>query len=155
MKKYKKIFQNKKVLYLTLCVLTVVVLIILSVAFGKKGDSGVQTEFLYGEYLENKLSPILSEIKDAGKVSVMITVSSENNYEIAVSTVIKSDGEKESSPYLVNGEPVKIYEKYPEITGVLIVAEGAYNYGVYNRLMEAATTLLGISEDKIQIMPSK
>ena len=127
-------FKNKKTVYIAALILITILLVILSLLFGNKKTS---------------------DIKDAGKVSVMITVSSETEYEIAFTTVTNSKGEKTETPYLINGEAVKINEKYPEITGVLIVCEGALNYGVYHRVLEATKAILNVPESKIEILPGK
>ena len=41
---------------------------------------------------------------------------------------------------------------YPKITGVLIVAEGANNLSVMNRLQQATMSLLDIDINQIQIL---
>ncbi|MBS1456670.1 MAG: hypothetical protein HP008_06435 [Clostridia bacterium] len=156
MKKNTVFFKNKKAVYITALILITILLVIFSFVFGNKKTAKTANKIMsYPEYLEAKLSPILSDIKDAGKVSVMITVSSETEYEIAFTTVTNSKGEKTETPYLINGEPVKTNEKYPEITGVLIVCEGALNYGVYHRVLEATKAILNVPESKIEILPGK
>ena len=156
MKKNTGFFKNKKAVYITALILITILLVVFSFVFGNKKAAATSDKVMsYPEYLEAKLSPILSDIKDAGKVSVMITVSSEAEYEIAFTTVTNSKGEKTETPYLVNGEPVKINEKYPEITGVLIVCEGSLDYGVYHRVLEATKAILNVPESKIAILPGK
>ncbi len=153
---FKKLLQNQTVRYVLIGLVSIAVIYVFSLFFSKNEEKGSDNIYTYSEFLESKLSNNLKAIKGVGDVSVMITFSSDKNYEIAVTTSTKSvkdNTETVTEPVLKNGEVVIINEKHPEIVGVLIVADGALNYGVYNRILDATKTLLNIDERKIEIMP--
>ena len=143
-----------------------IVVIILAIAVGAVaimtfGSGGEKEESYIGETekyvssLEKKLSETLSKINGADKVSVVITVNSGISSDIAKDEKTVSNGEKTTTtsvPVLVGGKPIVIREVYPEITGVVIVAKGADNINVKMALLDAATTALGISCDRIKIL---
>lgn len=109
----------------------------------------------YIESLENKLSTKLSQINGAGKVSVIISVKQGMITEIATEkkTVTETGIIKiEEAPVLVSGKPIVLAEKYPDITGVVIIAKGANDLNVRVALVSATQTILGITSDKIEIL---
>lgn len=53
---------------------------------------------------------------------------------------------------MVNGKPVVLKENLPEITGVLIVAQGADSIGVMKNIQQAAVSLLNIEVSRIEIL---
>ena len=53
---------------------------------------------------------------------------------------------------MVNGKPVVLKENYPEIVGVLIVAQGANSISVMKNLQQAAVSLLNINLSRIEIL---
>lgn len=126
----------------------------------------------YVEKLEQRLKTALSSISGVGEVRVMITLkaseelvvekespvnrsaTSENDSQGGNRTVNTTDiGEtvvykKEGS----NSTPYVIKSYYPEIEGVLIVAEGAGN-GTVNRTMnEIAQALFGVEAHKVKVV---
>ena len=58
----------------------------------------------------------------------------------------------EEAPVLVSGKPIVLAEKYPDITGVVIIAKGANDLNVRVALVSATQTILGITSDKIEIL---
>ena len=54
-------------------------------------------------------------------------------------------------PVLSGGEVIVLEELNPEITGVLIVAEGADNLSVRFALLEAAASVLNINQSLIKV----
>jgi stage III sporulation protein AG len=120
----------------------------------------------YVENLEDKLVAVLSKIKDAGDVTVMITLESGPELKIATSvderTNTSTSGSNTTSSVTVvenpiiitqNGEssPLVLMEIMPVIKGVVVVAEGAGNVKVKLQLLEAVQSLLEISNNNIQI----
>ena len=121
----------------------------------------------YAEYLENKLSNILSNISDAGNVSVMITLDGGMKYEYATeseeittstevggNTNSKTTKTEEVVIVTINGKstPLIIKESYPKIVGVVVVASGASKAQVKLNIMNAITALLDVDDSKIQIL---
>ena len=117
---------------------------------------------------EKKLSKMLSGIKNAGKVDIMITFESTPERVIAYitsSTKNTSSGgdggynennSNTSSPQViyVSGEqiPLILKEVSPKVTGVLIVAEGADDVKVKLDIINAVSVLLNISTEQIKVL---
>ena len=114
----------------------------------------------YEKALEKKLSNMLSEVKGAGKVSVMITFSDYGKYFYSQEqqserseTVIKGN----QKPVLKNSssggeEPILIKAELPEISGVLITAEGADNPAVRENITDAVKAVLDINSKNISVL---
>ncbi len=109
----------------------------------------------YVEMLEGKLSAELSKIKGAGKVSVIISVERGITSELAAETNASQDGEKTQSPIIVNGKPIVLGELYPEIRGVVIVAQGGDKLAVKMSILNAVKVFLDIDVNKIEILTMK
>jgi stage III sporulation protein AG len=116
----------------------------------------------YVESVEKKLVAVLSKIKGAGSVSVMISTDGGASVSIAQNeeqkTVIngtESTTTTSSTPIIItqNGQevPIIIGENLPTINGVVIVSSGAESVAVRLNLLSATQTLLNLSQDKIQI----
>lgn len=109
----------------------------------------------YVENLENKLSGTLSGVKNAGKVSVLITVAGcvESVYATD-EKIVEEDGKRIVTTTIVTsaGKPMEIGKKFPDIIGVVVVAGGADDIGVKMALLDAVTTSLKISCNKVQIL---
>ena len=126
-----------------------VVAAVLLMSFGKGTDVAVQEDHVSA--LEARLSTVLSQIEGAGKVDVVINTRSEGELVVAMETTVNEDGSITTVPVLVNGDVVILEEKYPEITGVLIVSEGADDLGVRFSLLEAAASVLDINQSIIKV----
>ncbi|MBR2861773.1 MAG: hypothetical protein IKB86_08055 [Clostridia bacterium] len=120
---------------------------------------------------EEKLEAVLSNIKGAGNVRVMITYESlgevicANTTETQTNTVTEKseNGSVKESETVVenkapvtigsgNGEnPLVILEKEPEIKGVIVVAQGADNINVRINLQKAVETVLQVSPNQVEI----
>lgn len=113
----------------------------------------------YADYLENKLCNVLSNITGVGDVSAIITLDGGFTYEYAVDseTNTTNSGSSETSvtvdtTILVNGEPIVVKVIYPEIKGVVIVADGSENFAIKMNIMEAVQTLLNVETNSITIL---
>ncbi len=118
-----------------------------------------------------KLEKVLSSIRGAGSVNVMITYVSgseavcASTTEKQVNTVTEKSengGTKESETVIENSKPVTVgsgngenalvvVEKEPEIKGVIVVAQGADNIKVRMDLQKAVETVLQVSPEKVEI----
>ena len=120
--------------------------------------------------LETRLKTVLSSIRGAGEVEVLITYESGSELVTAMSTNVNSnrsetsDGEKTSTntqttevsqPATVNSsngnEPIILVEKQPVVRGVIVVAEGAADIRVKLDLQRAVTAVLDIPISKIEV----
>lgn len=130
----------------------------------------------YITYLEKKLENTLSFVEGVGKIKVMVTVSNSqkevvekdritnrssttetdseggtrnvNNTESTESTLYTVDEDGNQVPYVT-----QVYE--PEITGVMVVAQGAGKGNVNSDISEAIQALFGIEAHKIKIAKMK
>lgn len=130
----------------------------------------------YITYLEKKLENTLSFVEGVGKIKVMVTVSNSqkevvekdritnrssttetdseggtrnvNNTESTESTLYTVDEDGNQVPYVT-----QVYE--PEITGVMVVAQGAGRGNVNSDISEAIQALFGIEAHKIKIAKMK
>ncbi|HNX28301.1 MAG TPA: hypothetical protein PKN87_02680 [Syntrophomonadaceae bacterium] len=123
------------------------------------------------EQLTRELGSILSQIEGAGQVKVSITLASDGEKSYASNiTEEKSDieetdsqgGKKQSAENkstrelaVSSGNPLLIESKFPQVTGVLVVAEGAKDPAVKEKLAAATATLLDIPAHKVSIMPGQ
>lgn len=154
----ERIRKNKKIQYILIALILAIMVMFFVFDFGKKAQTSTIEKDIASEYvleLENKLSTCLSKVKDAGEVSVVISVESGMETVLAMDTITKetSSGiETQTTPIVINGKTVIVKEMYPKITGVLIVAEGAKNLSVMNRLQQATMSLLDIDINQIQIL---
>ena len=120
--------------------------------------------------MEQHLEQTLMQIKDAGQVTVQITVNTMGRKEYACDTQIterqtteKNGGtvqetretQEQRSVVQQAGQQgaLLIEETMPEISGVLIVASGAEQAVVQEQLLQAASTVLQVSADRIAVLP--
>ena len=124
--------------------------------------------------MEYKLAGILSKIEGAGNVTVQITVKNSGRKEYAVDTqhtsrtsieenaeTTQHTTELQEQQTIVqqnrNGsqEAILVEETAPEIIGVLVVASGADNALVQERLLHAVAALLQLSLHQIVVVPGE
>lgn len=151
---------------------------VLLYAFGSQKDCGkretapsaVAAPAEQRDALEQRLSEILSRIRGAGTVEVLVTY--ETNGEIVTATVRQTDedvrdqngtGGSETSrsvrevvePATVETEnghaPIILYEKEPQVRGVIVVAEGAADFSVREKLTAAVHAATGIPVERIEV----
>ncbi|MGN0317965.1 MAG: hypothetical protein ACI4E1_08560 [Lachnospira sp.] len=136
-------------------------------------SSGTKEEvFNYEEYLNDKLSDILSKVNGVGKVEVMITFSSTSEKILAKdetyekSTGQESDGQGGSRNNVQDtgslthifyessdgSQPYIIMENMPAISGVLIVCEGGGNASLVSEITNAASGILGVPVHRIKVL---
>lgn len=138
-------------------------------------EEGKEVEEDYVGQLEQRLTELLTSVRDVGNVKVMITVSGTTEKKILqdgtqeqeesteqdsaggsrTSTSTRRDGttvfaekEGESTPYVLG-------ENYPEITGVVVIAEGSGKGSVDLDILNAVQVLFDVPAHKIKIMKMK
>lgn len=173
-----KVFANKN----SKIALMVVILSIILVAFLNL-NTGTKTNFTntsaqnfnsleyvsstkYINELEDKLISVLSKVKGAGQVNVMITLETGPELKIATSVDERTNTSTSSSttttsvtvienPIIItqNGQsqPLVLMEIMPKIKGVIVVAQGAGSTKVKLELLEAIQALLDVTSNNIQI----
>lgn len=130
----------------------------------------------YMDSLEKRVEEILSGMEGAGKVQVMITLSDmgtevlERNREITSSDLEETDreggrrkntesGQREEVIYRKDAEgnetPYVVQRKLPEVTGVVVIAEGAGNTKVKENIIAAVSVLFNLNEHRIKVIRMK
>ncbi|HEX3015307.1 MAG TPA: hypothetical protein VHQ46_02825 [Desulfobacteria bacterium] len=125
--------------------------------------------------LENKITATLEEIEGVGEVKVAVTLfagprseyGTNQTHAKTVQEETPSDGGKriqtqtnDNSQMVLAGSqgasesaPVRIVEYSPQISGVLVVAEGAKDPYIRERVKSSVQTLLGIGASKVRVEP--
>lgn len=170
---------NKKLemaVYIGLALL--IVLLYVSTLFPKdknvpsSAEPAVSSQYAANSELEveERLEAVLSSIRGAGRVEVMITYETGPEIVTAMNTDTNTnrsetvDNDKESTveqktesikPATVSGnggtEPIVITEKKPAVRGVIVVAEGADNVAVRLDLQRAVQTVLNVPAANIEV----
>jgi len=128
----------------------------------EKNNEKFSSVMTYSKEMENKIENVLSKIKDAGEVSVMINC--ESGYELKIAYTTETIKKIENSipvettvktPVMIteNGKTSPVVLEYisPKIKNVIIVASGAENTNVKLELIRAVEILLNIPATAIQV----
>ena len=113
--------------------------------------------------LEDRLAFVFASIEGAGKVEVMVTLKAGNEIIIAEEEKIKdAKGEVSTEKSAVilsqsggNEKPLVLKEKYPEVEGIIIVAEGGDDIFVKESLTKGAQALLDVPAHKVEVFKMK
>ena len=146
-----KIFKDKKgntVIYILLA--AGIFLLLAGNSLEPKQVNKVEELSLPQAEIEEKLEEILSQIKGAGKVSVM--VSEENNGRKIFGYDVQGEDKKTVTLSQSGGETALVAEeKVPNVKGVIVVADGGGNIKVKEALLRAVRAVLGIEPHKIEV----
>lgn len=162
-------FQKiKNVKHIEIYIAVIIVLIVCAIYFSGVSTTNtakVETSstFEYANYMEEKLSKLLSQVDGAGKVSVMLSLEGTSEIVYATSTEEKTNSSNitngsttnsvvTTEPILSSGKPVIVKEYLPKITGVIVVSQGANDIKVKLELLKAVQTLLDVPTSKIEIL---
>ena len=143
--------------YIIAAVLFIAVIVIAFVSFGKNETTiGLSETEIYVGRIESRLEKAISGIDGVKKVNVVVSVngSVEKVYQKDEKT-ISENGKTTvtTSTVFSGGKPIEIGEKYPEVSGILVVCKGADDLSVRMNVLDAVTAVIDISCDKIRIMP--
>ena len=133
--------------------------------------AAVYEDAAYVKELETRLKTALSQVSGVGKVEVMITLKSsgedilekdvpyeresstetdgtsvkqQNSYSCQEETVlIESDGD--TAPYVVSSV-------YPQVEGVLVVAQGGASPQIKTEIIESVQALFGVEAHKVKVL---
>ncbi|CCQ95998.1 Sporulation stage III protein AG [[Clostridium] ultunense Esp] len=129
-------------------------------------------EMDYGAILENKLEHVLGQLKGVGSVKVMITLEDTVERIPAFNTTknnettneLDSQGgtreiiREDMTIQVVTGSegsPIVLKEIKPTVKGVIVIAEGAEDLEVKERLYQAVKTVLGLPGNRVEVYTSK
>lgn len=176
-------FNNKKMIenLVIFLILAVIVMIVINSVY-KESDSSTQNVSTSNvinttlnteaeKSIEERLSLILSQIRGAGKVDVMISYQTEVQKvpmtDVKTTTTVTNEkdsngGERKTEE--INKEESVIYEEtgsskvpvvkqnlLPEIVGVIVVADGAGSLSVKENLIHAVEAIVDVPTHHIQV----
>ncbi len=137
--------------------------------------SAVKEDADYVSQLEQRLAGILSDVKNVGRVEVMITVNrtvqknvlqdgsreheqlTETDNAGGSRTSVSEKTEGTTVFYDIGGDstPYILSETYPEVTGVVVIAQGSGTGTVDLDILNAVQVLFDVPAHKIKIMKMK
>jgi len=142
---------------------------------GKDPQSQVHSNLIATEnYMEEELENILRQIAGVGEVAVDLTLEtspelkyatniSANKTEVSEqaqdgSTRVTSETREDVQVVMKNvnsgiNEPVITQEIRPQVVGVMVVAEGAGDLIIKERISQAVQTLLNIPAHRVTVLP--
>jgi stage III sporulation protein AG len=155
--------KDKIILLIAVILLGLILINATNIFSGLDSDDTSDSVFsaeIYKANLEKQLKTILSQIPGVGEVDIMITLEGEVMKEIAYNETTSTSATQtseskdailvkdanETTPYIVK-------EKYPEVIGVVVVAQGAENSTVKYYIIEAVKAALDIGSHKIVVIP--
>ena len=109
--------------------------------------------------LEKKIEQALASIKGAGEVDVIVYYSASKeqvfSYDTQQSSSPDAEGgsaQSQAQLSVVDDQPVLLKENAATIQGVVVIAQGAGEPVVAERLYQAVSRLLGLGADRIAIV---
>ncbi|MFZ5943390.1 MAG: hypothetical protein ACOYVD_04730 [Bacillota bacterium] len=141
-----------------------------------KGDEVSNNLAQLEKQMESSIADILAQIAGVGQVAVNLTLESSSQYEFAVNrvtdkTVIteraqdgstrSTDETREDAQIVMKNmnqgknEPVVVKEIRPQVVGVMVVAQGANDLVIRERISEAVQTLLNIPAHRVTVLPKE
>lgn len=125
----------------------------------------------YGSILEKKLVNILKKLEGIGEVNVMLTLEDSSEKVPAVNATKSREStketdaeggireiirEEESNQLLNTTESIVVLKEIrPNIKGVIVVADGAENPEILEKIYLAVQTVLGLTTNKVEVFSSK
>lgn len=167
------LLSGKNLKIIVLVIIFIVALIVFLKLSGEKSSSRTSsassnqvylTSLEYSQALEQKLESVLSQVKGAGQVKVMISLDGspelkyamDSDTKVSNSTNGSTTSTSSESPILVgkNGStsPLILTEILPKVKGVIVVSSGANDISIKLDILNSVSTLLGISTDKINVL---
>lgn len=173
----KSLNMSSKNKYMIIIGLIGILLIFISTISPQKSNKNQETNEItdintYSIALKNELEDTISKIDGAGKSKVFLTF--ERGYEYIYAKTDKKTADKKESTksnehtadekssgeeeYIIvktdeGEEPLIVTKIEPKIKGVVVVCKGGENEIVVNKITQAVSISLGISESKICVVP--
>lgn len=126
-----------------------------------EGISGEEEDFSINA-LEDKIEAILSEMEGVGKVTVMLTVRTGMERILAAEREVQEGTDKQNiqeSPLVISSdagdEVVLIGQNYPTFQGALVVCEGGDDPAIQLKIVQALSSLTGLSSGRITVCKGK
>ncbi len=121
---------------------------------------------LYLKDMEERLQQTLEKITGAGTISVFLHFEDGGESVLATNRIQKSAEEKDTDSVSESVEeerdivrweqdgvetPYRVKQRFPEPTGILVVAKGATNHKVRQEIYEAVRAVFGLPAHRIKI----
>ncbi len=157
-KKIKKPIIKKEYVFIFFLTAIVIVIFLSGSKFNLFSEKTTRNNQNFVIELEENLKNLLSDVKGAGKVNVMITVDGSGedvvlkNVETIVENGVKTTKE---TIVLIGGKPYVTKSLNPSIVGVVVVTEGADDLSVRMTITEIITTTLNVSSESVRIIKMK
>lgn len=152
----------QKYKFILLVIFAGVVLLLLPTGGEREADqraSDSTAENFSVENMERRLEKALSQVKNAGDVTVVLTVRSGTRQILAQDTKTSSQENSADTVIVSKGsgteDPVVLQQVYPQYQGALVVCPGAGEPAVRLKLVEAVSALTGLGANKISVCISK
>ena len=168
-----QLFTKRNIKIICLAIIGVVGLLVVVGVFDSNGDDITSLEQSSSTYLstldycrelESKLQSLIENVDGAGKVKVMISVdgspeiiyASDKSETNSTNMSGSSTSTNTSSPIIVEvggkSSALILTENLPKVKGVIVVSSGAGNVAVKLNILNAVSTLLGISSDQVSVL---
>jgi len=160
---FKKLCKDKKALFTVLAGLSGVLLILISEipfssAESKNSNNSYESSYM-NDNLEKEVEKLISQVKGAGRVSVMLTYESDEERVFARDTETERQGTEKaqmSQKHIIvdssSGETGLIIKTvYPEIRGVAVVCTGGDDPQVKSEISALLSALFDIGSNRISI----
>jgi stage III sporulation protein AG len=147
--------------YRFVILILVIGIALMLIPFGGKEETIIpsQTQLYAQPEMQLELGEILSKIDGAGKVDVMLSVSTSQS-TVYQSDISASNGTSNQDTVIVTDESrtqngLIQHVIYPQYRGAIIVCQGADNMQVRLNIMEAVSRITGLGMDKISVLKMK
>ena len=125
----------------------------------KKAETGAAAQENYEAVLEEKLTRILSSIKGAGEVSVVVTLENDGRV-LPVRNVTDGQSQKENTALVVSEgsgrQQMAVTEEVkPKVRGVVVTCPGGGDVGIKADILEAVSALTGAAPHNIAVFEQK
>lgn len=139
--------HKSKIIISLLAVFGIVLILLGSTGFRAEKSSNSFSPSTYTAELEKKLESFLKNVDGIDNVDVIVTLDISNERVYA-----KNEG---SYDYILSssGDPISIAEIYPYVRGVAIACTNGQSDNVKKEITELISCYLGISTNRIKIVP--
>ena len=136
-------------------------LLVISLPTGEEKRAPVLQSVSQAEELAERLEKVLSRVSGVGKTKVLVTLKSDGKRLVEKDSTTREDSsesrdQEENTVYEKNGsgqeKPYVSETMEPEVSGVLVVAEGGDDPVTVREITEAVQALFGIEAHKIKVM---
>ena len=147
--------MNKTTVFIFAAIIAALVLVISPGDKDEKKTEPVSAQTSNSE-IELRLEKILSGVKGAGEVEVMVVFKDDGKEDIAMNREYQKDGEGmiksgETAVMTSGRNAVVVQKNLPNVQGVIVTAEGANDETVKENLKNAVAAALPVAYHRIEV----